>query len=121
MEGARHKRPIKSGRRQRRERVVAGKQLVAAFPGENPLHAAMVHDLYATILKTLFTLLTNAQTYTASQGGVAAAIDPTPFAQETGLSARELVRLGHLNAAHGITPATIKKAIRKGIDKAKKA
>jgi peptidoglycan hydrolase-like protein with peptidoglycan-binding domain len=34
------------------------------------------------VLKTLFTQLTNAQTYTASQGGVAAAIDPTPFAQE---------------------------------------
>lgn len=36
----------------------------------------------ATILKTLFGHLTNATTYTASQGGVVAALDPTPFAQE---------------------------------------
>ncbi|HEX4136923.1 MAG TPA: neuraminidase-like domain-containing protein [Bryobacteraceae bacterium] len=36
----------------------------------------------ATILKTLFGHLTNSTTYTASQGGVAAAIDPAPFAQE---------------------------------------
>jgi hypothetical protein len=36
----------------------------------------------AAILKTLFGHLTNSQTYTASQGGVAVAIDPAPFAQE---------------------------------------
>jgi hypothetical protein len=40
----------------------------------------------AAILKTLFGHLTNSQTYTASQGGVAAAIDPTPFSQETSLA-----------------------------------
>ena len=40
----------------------------------------------AAILKTLFTQLTNSQTYTASQGGVVAAIDPTPFAQESELT-----------------------------------
>jgi hypothetical protein len=39
--------------------------------------------LPAQILKTLFALLTNSQTYTATQGGVATAIDPVPFAQET--------------------------------------
>jgi hypothetical protein len=38
------------------------------------------------MLKALFTQLTNAQTYTASQGGAAAAIDATPFAQEPLLS-----------------------------------
>jgi hypothetical protein len=38
------------------------------------------------MLKALFTQLTNAQTYAASQGGVAAAIDTTPFAQEPLLS-----------------------------------
>jgi hypothetical protein len=38
------------------------------------------------ILKSLFALLTNTQTYTASQGGVLTAIDTTPFAQETELS-----------------------------------
>ena len=38
------------------------------------------------ILRTLFGHLTNAQTYTASQGGVAAAIDPAPFAAETALA-----------------------------------
>ena len=42
--------------------------------------------LPAQILKTLFTLLTNSQTFTASQGGVATAIDPSPFAQEPGIS-----------------------------------
>jgi hypothetical protein len=42
----------------------------------------------ATILKTLFTLLTNAQTITAAQGGVTPAgkIDPAPFAQEPELN-----------------------------------
>jgi hypothetical protein len=42
----------------------------------------------ATILKSLFTQLSNSQTYTASQGGVAPAnqIDPTPFAAVPGLS-----------------------------------
>ncbi|MDR3483154.1 MAG: neuraminidase-like domain-containing protein [Burkholderiaceae bacterium] len=42
----------------------------------------------AALLKSLFTLLTNAQTVTATQGGVAAAnaIDPQTFAQETALS-----------------------------------
>lgn len=40
----------------------------------------------AGILKTLFGHLTNAQTYTASQGGVATAIDPTPFAQEASVA-----------------------------------
>ncbi|MHB8655043.1 MAG: neuraminidase-like domain-containing protein [Terriglobia bacterium] len=40
----------------------------------------------AKILKTLFAQLTNSQTYTASQVGVATAIDPTPFAQETELT-----------------------------------
>jgi hypothetical protein len=41
----------------------------------------------AAILKTLFTLLTNAQTVTASQGGVVPAgkINPAPFAQEPAL------------------------------------
>jgi len=41
-----------------------------------------------TILKNLFSLLTNSQGYTASQGGVAAGtqIDPTPFAQEPEIS-----------------------------------
>jgi hypothetical protein len=38
------------------------------------------------MLKALFTQLTNAQTYMASAGGVAAAIDTTPFAQEPLLS-----------------------------------
>jgi len=38
------------------------------------------------MLKALFTQLTNAQTYTASQGGVAAAVDTTPFAREPLLS-----------------------------------
>jgi hypothetical protein len=42
--------------------------------------------LPAPILKLLFMLLTNAQTFKASQGGVATAIDPTPFAQEAELS-----------------------------------
>lgn len=42
--------------------------------------------LPATILKPLFTLLTDAQTYQASQSGVGNAIDPTPFAEESGLS-----------------------------------
>jgi hypothetical protein len=42
--------------------------------------------LPAPILKSLFTLLTNAQTFTASQTGVAAAIDPSPFAGEPELS-----------------------------------
>jgi hypothetical protein len=37
------------------------------------------------ILRQLFAHLTNAQTYTAAQGGVAAPIDPAPFATETGL------------------------------------
>jgi hypothetical protein len=40
----------------------------------------------ASILKTLFEHLTNSTTYTASQSGVAATIDPTPFAQEPELS-----------------------------------
>jgi hypothetical protein len=40
----------------------------------------------AAILKTLFALLTNAQTFTASQGNVATAVDPAPFAQETQLA-----------------------------------
>jgi hypothetical protein len=40
----------------------------------------------AAILRQLFAHLTNAQTYTASQGGVAAAIDPAPFAAETALA-----------------------------------
>ena len=40
----------------------------------------------ATILKSLFALLTNAQGLTATQTGVATAIDPTPFAAETELS-----------------------------------
>lgn len=41
-----------------------------------------------TVLKPLFTLLTDAQTYSASQGGVApgSQIDPAPFAQESELS-----------------------------------
>jgi ABC toxin-like protein/neuraminidase-like protein/virulence plasmid A protein len=41
----------------------------------------------AAMLKSLFSVLTDAQTYTASQGGVAPAnaIDPAPFAQETAL------------------------------------
>ena len=38
------------------------------------------------ILKSLFALLTNAQDLTAMQSGVAAPIDPTPFAAETGLT-----------------------------------
>lgn len=42
----------------------------------------------ATILKTLFGHLTNSQTYTASQSGVAVAIDPVPFAAETSLSSQ---------------------------------
>lgn len=42
----------------------------------------------AAILKSLFTLLTNSRTFTASQGGVVPAnkIDPAPFAQEKELS-----------------------------------
>jgi hypothetical protein len=42
----------------------------------------------ATILQPLFTQLSNTQTYTASQGGVAPAnqIDPTPFASVAGLT-----------------------------------
>jgi hypothetical protein len=40
----------------------------------------------AAILRQLFEHLTNSQTYTASQGGVAAAIDPAPFAQEASLT-----------------------------------
>ena len=39
----------------------------------------------APILKTLVGHVTNAQTYTASQTGVAVAIDPAPFAQEPAL------------------------------------
>lgn len=39
-----------------------------------------------SILKALFTLLTDSKTFTASQGGVAAALDPTPFAAEAQLS-----------------------------------
>ena len=42
----------------------------------------------ASILKSLFAMLTNAQTFSASQGGVApgSQLDPAPFAQETELS-----------------------------------
>jgi hypothetical protein len=39
-----------------------------------------------SILKALFTLLTNSQTFNASQTGVATALDPTPFAGEARLS-----------------------------------
>jgi hypothetical protein len=38
------------------------------------------------ILKSLLTLLTNAQDFTATQSGVSTAIDPTPFAGETELT-----------------------------------
>jgi hypothetical protein len=38
------------------------------------------------ILKALFTMLTNSQTFTASKSGVATAIDPKPFAAEPRLS-----------------------------------
>lgn len=40
----------------------------------------------SAILKSLFALLTNAQGLTASQTGVATAIDPSPFANETELN-----------------------------------
>ena len=37
-------------------------------------------------LKTLFTLLTNSQTFTKSQSGVVTAIDPKPFSQEAAIA-----------------------------------
>ena len=40
----------------------------------------------AAILKSLFQLLTNGKDFGASQSGLASAIDPTPFAAESGIS-----------------------------------
>lgn len=53
---------------------------------ENQIEQQLSRLFPAKILKSLFTLLTNSQTFSASQDGIATGIDPTPFVQETELA-----------------------------------
>jgi hypothetical protein len=52
---------------------------------ESLIDQSMSRLLPATTLKSLFALLADSRTYTASQGGVSSVIDPAPFVGETKL------------------------------------
>ncbi len=67
---------------------IGAQQAVTDLPGqsESLVDQRLSALVPAPILRTLFAALTNARTFTASQDGVAVAIDPAPFAGETSIA-----------------------------------